>query len=147
EEEEEEEDGRGRRVRDPSSIDPSYRISPPGTPKEESKYQDQARHRTPSSSSRRGHPHVSVRYAAPSISPRGKFLRILPVVFVLLLVACLGCIYFLFHIIPLMQGRGGEGSSQHTTDSRYARGLGEGIVFGILLVLQLICFFLAVVTP
>lgn len=157
--EEEGEDRRERRVRDPSSIDPSYRISPPGTPKEESKLEEQARnrrheeYRIPSSSSSRRHQHVPVRYAAPSISPRGKFLRILPVVFVLLLVACLGCIYTLFHIIPLIQGGGGSSSpdgrplSPQTRDARFARGLGEGIVFFILLVLQLVCFFLAVVTP
>lgn len=156
-----EEYGDDRSRQAPSAVDPSYRISPPGTPKEEAKFEERfgprgRRREEPDDDDTSGGPpstrppprqhQVAVRYAAPSISTKGKFLRVLPVVFVLLLIACLGCIYILFHIVPLLQGGSPRDGSSHKDGARFARGLGEGVVFGVLLLLQLICFFLAVFT-
>lgn len=79
---------------------------------------------------------LALRYAAPSSSLKGRFLRTLPVVFALALIACVTSVYVCLHIAALIGG-GGDASG-------FARGVGELVVFSLLLLLQLVSFFLAV---
>ncbi|KFG57701.1 DHHC zinc finger domain-containing protein [Toxoplasma gondii RUB] len=92
------------------------------------------------------HAHTAVRYAAPSNTSRGKFLRTLPVLFVLSLVSCIVLIYVTLHILPLL----GlvpcpQGDPECGGDSEaFARGIGELSALLVLLTLQLSSFCLAV---
>ncbi|KAL8275675.1 hypothetical protein Esti_000238 [Eimeria stiedai] len=79
-----------------------------------------------------------LRYAAPLGGRRGAMLRSLPVIFVLSLIAVVVGVYLSYHIAPLLQ--------QHESDrDAFSRGLGEVIVFSLLVTLFLTCFALSVI--
>lgn len=102
--------------------------------------------RSPSDRGTKLHCHTAVRYAAPSNTTRGKFLRTLPVLFVLCLVSCVVLIYVALHILPLLGfAPCVDGDLDCVRDSgAFSRGLGELFALLILLTLQMTSFSLAV---
>ncbi|PFH31487.1 DHHC zinc finger domain-containing protein [Besnoitia besnoiti] len=128
-----------------AAVDPSRRVSPHESPVGEEEDNASASTAFGNDETLRYRPSTAVRYAAPSNSPKGKFLRTLPVVFVLALVACVVSIYVGLHILPLL----GLSSSLQAADlakdaSAFSRGVGELATLLVLLVLQLVSFAFAV---
>lgn len=144
--------------RDGASAAQAFRATPPGSPRAEraagADFDEEAgrRRRTAGEETAEteeeeekeadaAYQPTAVRYAAPSSSFKGKILRSLPVISVLILMTCLFCIYFSLHLLPLME------NTDPGDPAAFTRGVAETAVFCSVLLLQLVCFFRSVYTP